>query len=386
MIPVSAHRCTPSRFNPSFVPAPSPKTAWQRQVAQADLPFHTKGLLLIVATEWMDADGGSCFPTEQQIMERAGVSRPCLTRHMRIAEERGYIRRWRYGRGNRNRRYNYQATLPTPVENGNDVSYQPAEMGNDVSFHEALPSGNPVQEKERAAEPEPEQAKPAAVSVPPTGALSDSATQPQPNPAPAARPTVKAAVIPMAAKTTLPDDWQLPEEWRVWAQQQRPDLADLDSIAANFRDYHASKGTRSAAWIAEWRRWINRERKAPASRVQAAKAPNPYAPLTGPKAPVPAAVQAAIEQGEQRRVEMLLRAGIDPATGLKMGQPAAPPPTGPSPLPDGSPLPSGQRESAEDYRRRIEQHRRYQLDRLAELLKGREGRGKPLSEPPEDRP
>ena len=158
MIPSLAPRFTPSSFNPSFVPAPSPKTAWQRSVAEADLPFPTKGILLIVATEWMDADGGSCYPTEQQIMERAGISRPCLTRHMRIAEERGYIRRWRWGHGNRNRRYNYQATLPgAPIdgEMGNDVSYPTGEMGNDVSLHKALPSSNPVQKPERAAEPTP---------------------------------------------------------------------------------------------------------------------------------------------------------------------------------------------------------------------------------------
>ena len=373
MIPVRSSSFTPSSFKPSSVLAPSPKTAWQRQVAQADLPFPTKGILLIVATEWMDADGGSCFPTEQQIMERAGVSRPCLTRHMRIAEERGYIRRWRWGHGNRNRRYNYQATLPTLVENGNDVTYQPPEMGNDVAQHEALPRVNPVQEKERAAEPEPEQAEPAAVA--PTGALSPSDSEPEPEPAPrpapAARPTVKAAVIPMTAKTPLPEDWQLPEDWREWAANQRPDLADLDAIAANFRDYHLSKGTRSASWVAEWRRWVNRER-APASRVQRLQAPQTpprYSPLTGPKAPAPEAIRAALEQSEQRRLELLRKAGIDPATGLKIGvDPAGPSLAGLPPLPDGSPLPSGERETPEQYRLRIEQHRRFQLERLARLM------------------
>ena len=370
MVSVAASSFIPSCSKPPFVPAPSPKTAWQRQVAQADLPFPTKGILLIVATEWMDADGGSCFPTEQQIMERAGVSRPCLTRHMRIAEERGYIRRWRWGHGNRNRRYNYQATLPVLVENGNDVTYQPPEIGNDVSFHEALPRVNHCQEKERAAEPEPSPLEPAAVT-PCALSIEDEEPEPAPQPNPAPRPTVKAAVIPLQSKTQLPEDWQLPDDWRVWAQQQRPDLADLDAIAANFRDYHLSKATRSASWIAEWRRWINRER-APASRVQRLQAPNPYAPLTGPKAPLPEAIQAAWDYSEQRRLEMLRRNGIDPATGLKIGvDPAGPSLAGLPPLPDGSPLPSGERETPEQYRLRIEQHRRYQLDRLAALMAGR---------------
>ena len=213
---------------------------------------------------------------------------------------------------------------------------------------------------------------PEPAAVPAQAPLSQSSLRNAKTPVPVPKPAAKAPVIPMTAKTPLPEDWQLPLEWREWAQQQRPDLADLDSIAANFRDYHLSKATRSASWIAEWRRWINRERKAPASRLQAPQTPPRYAPFPDPKAPVPAAVQAALEQGEQRRVEMLRKAGIDPTTGLKIGvEPIAPPPTGPSPLPDGSPLPSGERESAEDYRRRIEQHRRFQLDRLAALMAGR---------------
>mgnify|MGYP003378891415 CR=1 FL=1 len=215
--------------------------------------------------------------------------------------------------------------------------------------------------------------EPTAVSVPPIGALSpsDEAPEPAPQPNPAPKPAVKAAVIPMAAKTTLPDDWQLPEDWREWAHQQRPDLADLDAIAANFRDYHLSKGTRSASWVAEWRRWVNRER-APASRVQRLQAPQTpprYAPFPDPKAPVPEAIRAALEQSEQRRLELLRKAGIDPATGLKIGvDPAGPSLAGLPPLPDGSPLPSGERETPEQYRLRIEQHRRYQLERLARLM------------------
>ena len=69
---------------------------------------------------------------------------------------------------------------------------------------------------------------------------------------------------------------------------------------------------------------------------------------------------------------MLLRAGIDPATGLRTGvEPSGPTLAGLPPLPDGSPLPSGEKESPEAYRERIEQHRRYQLERLAALMAGR---------------
>ena len=64
----------------------------------------------------------------------------------------------------------------------------------------------------------------------------------------------------------------------------------------------------------------------------------------------------------------MLRAGIDPATGLKIGvEPSGPTLAGLPPLPDGSPLPSGEKESPEAYRERIEQHRQFQLERLARL-------------------
>ena len=347
---VAPPRFTFSGGTPAFHPAPSPKTAWQHAVAQADLPFHTKGILLIVATEWMNADGGSCFPTEAQIMERTGVSRPCLTKHMRIAVEGGFIERWRWGHGNGNRRYNYRAIVPGqpaptvemgnatayPIpEMGNVVSYPTGEMGNEVSDHEPLPIVN--HSKKREGDPEP-----VAAPLPPTGAPSKFIIQ---------------------TKNTLPEDWQLPEDYRSWAAQQRPDLADrLDAIAFNFHNFHLSRATRSASWIAEWKRWIVRERAVkPHQTASTATQPtNRYPRPDAKEQPVSAAVKAAMNQIEERRLSRLAAMGIDPLTGLKAAPPATPEPAAPA-----APPIMGQGPDA-SYAARFERHMRLSEERAAQ--------------------
>ena len=309
----------PSSFIPRFnfgfntprpIPIlPSQKTEWQRAVWNSDLPCSVKGFLQNLAVGWMDAEGGSCYPSEEQIMERLGCSRPALTRWIRIAVDAGFLECTRYGRGVRNRRYNYRATFPGGM--GTNLSDPPGEMGNNLSDHEPCPKDNHDQrESEPARATEPEQ---------PQAAHSDFASHPEPESLPP-----KAPVIPLPSKTMLPDDWQLPDDYRAWAEQHRPDLADrLDAIASNFADYHASKATRSASWIAEWRRWINRERapKAPQNAQQATQTANRYAGLDAKKTPLSAAVKAALAQGEERRIAMLIEAGIDPATGNRIVQP-----------------------------------------------------------------
>lgn len=60
----------------------------------------------------------------------------------------------------------------------------------------------------------------------------------------------------------LPTNWTLPPEWRVWAQQERPDL-NIDREAASFADYwHAKAGKDGckADWQATWRNWVRNAR------------------------------------------------------------------------------------------------------------------------------
>ena len=151
----------PSSFIPRFnfgsnnsrpIPIlPSQKTQWQREVWNSDLPCSVKGFLQNLAVGWMDAEGGSCYPSEDQIMERLGCSRPALTRWIRIAVDAGFLEVSYYGRGIRNRRYNYQATFPS--EKGKNLSDPPGEMGNNLSDHEPCPKDNHDQRESRQPNP-----------------------------------------------------------------------------------------------------------------------------------------------------------------------------------------------------------------------------------------
>ena len=74
--------------------------------------------------------------------------------------------------------------------------------------------------------------------------------------------------------TSLRADWQLPDDWRAWAEAQRPDL-DVLLVADAFRDFWIAKpgkDGRKSDWQATWRNWVRNQRSAagpPAARRQA---------------------------------------------------------------------------------------------------------------------
>lgn len=62
--------------------------------------------------------------------------------------------------------------------------------------------------------------------------------------------------------TALPADWKLPDEWRVWAIQNRGDI-DVDTVADSFRDYWVAKpgkDGRKTDWLATWRNWVRNQK------------------------------------------------------------------------------------------------------------------------------
>lgn len=69
---------------------------------------------------------------------------------------------------------------------------------------------------------------------------------------------------PSPSGSRLPIDWKLPDEWRDWARDARPDVNPVTE-AMNFYDYWISvagaKG-RKADWLATWRGWIRRTKTA----------------------------------------------------------------------------------------------------------------------------
>lgn len=76
-----------------------------------------------------------------------------------------------------------------------------------------------------------------------------------------------------ASGSRLHKDWSLPDDWRAWAQAERPEV-DVEDEAEKFRDYwrgKAGKDARKADWQATWRNWI---RNARAIAIRENTAPN----------------------------------------------------------------------------------------------------------------
>ena len=62
--------------------------------------------------------------------------------------------------------------------------------------------------------------------------------------------------------TRLDQNWALPDDWAVWAKEQRPDV-NVNQTADGFKDYWLAipgmKGVK-ADWFATWRNWVRNQR------------------------------------------------------------------------------------------------------------------------------
>lgn len=78
---------------------------------------------------------------------------------------------------------------------------------------------------------------------------------PRPDPSP-------SAPAPTRLGTRLPADWTLPDDWRQWCVENRPDLSP-EVTADRFRDFWVAKpgkDGRKADWQATWRNWCRGEK------------------------------------------------------------------------------------------------------------------------------
>jgi hypothetical protein len=67
----------------------------------------------------------------------------------------------------------------------------------------------------------------------------------------------------------LPKPFELPEEWRLFCQTERPEL-DPEHVAAKFADFWHGKPGKSGTkldWLATWRNWVREERGPPRLRA-----------------------------------------------------------------------------------------------------------------------
>ena len=85
-------------------------------------------------------------------------------------------------------------------------------------------------------------------------------------------PKARATADKSSAGTRLPKDWVLPDSWRLYCVENRPDL-DPKSVAENFRDYwhaKAGKGGVKVDWKATWNTWVRKENGRPSVATGAA--------------------------------------------------------------------------------------------------------------------
>ncbi len=305
--------CHPlSDVSDTFSPAREPFALIPLSIVRALSGTCTRSAVLIYCALAAHADrDGRCWPGRARLGDIAGLSERQVSRATAELERKGLLRKESLPGG----RVDYYLTpLPPPT---------PRAIPPDTAVTPPLTPLSPLTDQgtekttERAREPDPEPAEQApSLSVASGEEEAEAEGRHDNSPVSACR---------LTGRTPMPE--QIPEEWEEWAMAQRPELAGtLGEIAENFADYHRSKGTRSACWVAEWRRWIRRER-APRRLQEAlrgAQAPQPtdrrYPTPEQEKAPLPKAVQAAIEASNRRFREQCRQMGIDPDTGSRVVQ------------------------------------------------------------------
>ena len=180
-----------------------------------DLSPSDKLILILLANNAND-ETGDCFPSQSYLAKRSGLSRGSVNRVIKrlvIAGLVDIIPQYRDDGGRRSNRYRLNMDV---TGGGVTIDHSPC----DEKIH------NPV-------------------------TVGDSRT-----------------VISNHQKkhsetrgTRLEEDWVLPDEWRAWAKETRPDL-HLDTVASCFRDHWISVGGVRGIkrnWLATWRNWVRRE-------------------------------------------------------------------------------------------------------------------------------
>jgi len=101
-----------SSFKPETMQV-SFKTRWQQAILESGLGSGFAHVLMALSL-WMDADGRNCYPTEETIAERIGITRKSVSEHLRRAVEYGFLSRYPHTeKGRRGFNYGYIAQIPT---------------------------------------------------------------------------------------------------------------------------------------------------------------------------------------------------------------------------------------------------------------------------------
>ena len=62
----------------------------------------------------------------------------------------------------------------------------------------------------------------------------------------------------ISTKTSLTEDWVLPDEWGDWAVEQGMNEDRVVKTWPKFRDHHLGRGNKQVDWKATWRTWVRK--------------------------------------------------------------------------------------------------------------------------------
>ena len=180
-----------------------------------DLPPSDKLILILLANNAND-ETGDCFPSQSYLAKRSGLSRGHVNRIIKgleVVRLVDIIPQYRDDGGRRSNRYRLNINV---TGGGVTTDHIPCDevTQNPVTTDDSLTVISNHQKKHREAR-----------------------------------------------GTRLEEDWELPDAWREWGKETRPDL-HLDTVAAGFKDHWISvSGVRGVKrdWLATWRNWIRRE-------------------------------------------------------------------------------------------------------------------------------
>lgn len=112
--------------------APLKVWSWKDAVVSSQLEPNTKFILLVLSL-YMDAKGGSCYPTIDTLVKDSSLARATVIKHLALAEQAGFIRKKRHGfKGQEWANNEYLATYPKESELKKDpeLDLEPGKKGS----------------------------------------------------------------------------------------------------------------------------------------------------------------------------------------------------------------------------------------------------------------
>ena len=94
------------------------KYRWKDHFQSEDGPSHISRHVLLALLDFMDDNGGSCFPSLQLIARRAGLARSTVQKHITLLVKQGWIRKQQRWLSDKNswKSNIYQAVIPKKLK------------------------------------------------------------------------------------------------------------------------------------------------------------------------------------------------------------------------------------------------------------------------------